>query len=413
VIRTEGNPSRDEAAAFTIEHLAQRRGTQAVEVRDPGCTHPRAPKVLFVFAKARRDYLIQFREGRAPRDFFYGMFDLAELGVSCRYVETGTRRLAGWGALRLIHLLFARATGLGFNLQQSLLSLRSRGGCNIMFATTDSVGMPLAMLKACGLVKMPLVYATIGLADHLAARKGKPVFRLYQRWLRSVDRFVCYGYEERKKLLNLFQLPPSRVHFVPFGTDVAYFRTGTERPPRPEDMRPQTDAVLSVGMDAQRDWALLFRAAQRLPCRFEIVSNLAYSRDLEPPANVTLHPPMPVHEVRSCYERAPFVVLPVKENTYSAGTITLLQCMAMGKAVIVSQTGAIRGGYNLAHKDNCWLVRPGSVEDLTEAIRMLYNHPELRSEIGQRARRAVEARHTSNAFAKALRAIFEKETGEQ
>ena len=53
------------------------------------------------------------------------------------------------------------------------------------------------------------------------------------------------------------------------------------------------------------------------------------------------------------------VALPVRDNSYSGATTTLLQAMAMAKPVVVSRTAAIAAGYELEDGVNCRLVEPG------------------------------------------------------
>jgi glycosyltransferase involved in cell wall biosynthesis len=97
------------------------------------------------------------------------------------------------------------------------------------------------------------------------------------------------------------------------------------------------------------------------------------------------------HELRERLAAAPFVVLPVRENNYSGGTISLLQAMAAGKAVIVSRTAAVREGYGLADGENCLLVPPGDGAALAEAMERLRNDRDLAARLDPRPRRTCGA----------------------
>ena len=70
------------------------------------------------------------------------------------------------------------------------------------------------------------------------------------------------------------------------------------------------------------------------------------------PSNINIVCDVPFSEIRALFAGARVVVLPVKENTYSGATTTLLQAMAMGKPIVASRVGATREGYGLRDGEN-------------------------------------------------------------
>ena len=52
-------------------------------------------------------------------------------------------------------------------------------------------------------------------------------------------------------------------------------------------------------------------------------------------------------QIRERLLAARVVALPVRENSYSGATTTLLQAMACGKPTVVTRTAAIARGYEL------------------------------------------------------------------
>jgi glycosyltransferase involved in cell wall biosynthesis len=118
-----------------------------------------------------------------------------------------------------------------------------------------------------------------------------------------------------------------------------------------------------------------------------IVTNKENARILEPvPANVNVIYDAPFSEIRGLFGRARVVALPVKENTYSGATTTLLQAMAMAKPIVVSRVGAIREGYGLRDGENCLLVRPGDIAEFGTAIDRLLSDTLLADKLGHGAR---------------------------
>src|SRR4029078_6473269 len=99
---------------------------------------------------------------------------------------------------------------------------------------------------------------------------------------------------------------------------------------------------VTIGAAPRRDLALLLDVARRLPGHsFHVVGTAAAVRELGVlPANVTAEVDVPFVRVCERLLSARAVALPVRENSYSGATTTLLQAMACGKPVVVSRTSA-------------------------------------------------------------------------
>lgn len=81
----------------------------------------------------------------------------------------------------------------------------------------------------------------------------------------------------------------------------------------------------------------------------------------------------------------------------------LFEYMAMGKPIIASRLGQI--GNVLEHKKTAYLVEPGNVENLAEAMNTLIMDPGLCNVLGQNARAEVLSKYT---WEKQVRKIIEK-----
>jgi len=91
----------------------------------------------------------------------------------------------------------------------------------------------------------------------------------------------------------------------------------------------------------------------------------------------------------------------VRGNSYSGATTTLLQAMAMGKAVVVSRTDAIAHGYELEDGYNCRLVEPGDAGAFERALLETLTGARADS-LGTRARETVERSLSWERYAAAL-----------
>ncbi len=151
-----------------------------------------------------------------------------------------------------------------------------------------------------------------------------------------------------------------------------------------------------------------FELARRVPTRsFRIVAsreNAPGTRTLPP--NVRVETNIPFALVRERLVRARVVALPVRENTYSGATTTLLQAMACGRPVVVSRTAAIARGYHLEDGVNCRLVPPGDADALEHAVIGTLGDAGLSSGLGQRARETVERHLTWSRYADDVRRVI-------
>ena len=112
-------------------------------------------------------------------------------------------------------------------------------------------------------------------------------------------------------------------------------------------------------------------------------------------------------ELRDLYAASSFVVVPLKETDFQAGVTTLLEAMAMGKAVIATrttgQTDVITDG------ENGLTVAPGDVSGWREAICRLRDDAALRARLGGNARRWVERHATLDGWSERIAAALSGE----
>ncbi|MGD8505660.1 MAG: glycosyltransferase family 4 protein [Candidatus Bathyarchaeota archaeon] len=92
--------------------------------------------------------------------------------------------------------------------------------------------------------------------------------------------------------------------------------------------------------------------------------------------------------------------------SYTEGCPTsLLEAIASGKAVIASNIPSIREIVN--HDEEALLVDPYNVEELEQAILSLYNDPELRAQMGRRAREKARIYDADSVY-KRLLSLYEE-----
>lgn len=335
----------------------------------------------------RRD-LVQGRNTQPGADYaLYGLNHLGDHALSSAHNlslterdDTPQKRLAHWLGFLLDH-----TGGLSGDFQTVFDHRREAGRSRVILSTVDTVGIPLATLNALHLLRAPLVYISVGLPERIGRLRNPLWRRLYRSMYRRIPRLIAFGWQEAHWIRNWLGLPSDspRVVFIPFGVDTGAFHPGP-------GTLPATD-VLSIGADPRRDFETLFAVARNHPAvTFRLIVDKVWAAALPaPPLNIDLRIDVPFALLRDHLASARVVALPVHENTYSAGTTTLLQAMATECAVVVSRTGAVRDGYGLQDRVNCRLVEPGQPQAFEEAVLETLTSPQQALEMGRMARQTV------------------------
>jgi glycosyltransferase involved in cell wall biosynthesis len=348
------------------------------------------PTVFFAFRDAPERRAALRKPGSLDRYRLFGLDEIAARGARVRHnlEQSGP---PGWA--RAAGRLVNTGVSLGGDFAAVLPSLRRMSEADVLFSTVDTVGIPLVVLRRARLVRVPLVYAAIGLPERLehVANDGR-----FRRALQDVRTVITYSTIEADRLREWIAGDSPPVAFIPFGVDVDAFRPMNDR-------EPDVD-VLAVGADPQRDFELLISLAARRPkLTFRIVATRERIGALgSVPSNVSVETNVPLETVRERYARARVVALPVRANSYSGATTTLLQAMAMAKPVVVSRTAAIAEGYELEDGVNCRLVEPGSLEAFERAVLETLTGADAAISLGIRARETIERSFSWERYTGAL-----------
>ncbi len=163
--------------------------------------------------------------------------------------------------------------------------------------------------------------------------------------------------------------------------------------------------LCSVGLES-RDYSTLLQAVRGVDIEANlVVGSVVLSGDPAGPVgemtrevaaeglppNVRLLNKLPWTDLRDLYSRSRFVVIPMHDAEYNAGVTALAEAMAMGKAVIVTQTRGLAG--SIRDGEHGLFVPPGDPTALRSAIEFLSSHPEEAERMGRAGRALVEERH--------------------
>ena len=201
---------------------------------------------------------------------------------------------------------------------------------------------------------------------------------LSPRSIRHLDRVVVLAPEQYDYFAR--HLPPGRVSQILHGIDTGFFRPASP-PPTHQGFR-----CISVG-SWLRDYDAVLQVADRLQSQPEFEFHIV-SRTVSVPAhlsNVQLHTGLDDEELRTLYQGADVLFLPVTDATANNA---LLEGIACGLPVVSTALPSIAA---YVPETAAILIQDNAPDMLADALLRLYRAPGLRASMGRCAReRALE-----------------------
>jgi glycosyltransferase involved in cell wall biosynthesis len=277
------------------------------------------------------------------------------------------------------------------------LSLRHAGAAarllrqyEVVLSDGEHVGIPLALALRARRLGTPHVMV----AHHLTTAAKRLVFRAV-RARDGVDRILVHSSRQAELVATELGVPPHMVRTVPYFADTEFWRPG-----------PASESPLIVAAGQEhRDYVTLARACARMPTPVRIAAGSYHSPSARQARPTSWPPNVSVGfadraALRDLYARATVVVVPLLETEFQAGVTTLLEAMAMGRAVVVTATAGQRDV--AVDGETAVTVPPGDVPAMRGAITRLLADPQERIRLGAAARRAVEDGFSLQGYADAL-----------
>ena len=350
-----------------------------------------SPPLLLFPAAGRTERLQQARDRSGPREFFYGYLGLSDRGQP---LDLADSRKDPDGPLARLELAYVRGRNTITNLglaRSRVLALRPElERHDIALSFTDAFSLSLGFYRNMLRPAPLLVGGFHGLADLI-----DEVRRPFRGWARSriarglagLDHLFFFGDADRRRSIELYNLPEPRTSVFPFGVDTDFWCPGEV-----ESDLPQRDFVLSVGSDPKRDYATLLAADIGAP--LHIVTRLPISvpsgrSDVEIIRGSYHNIKIDDRMLRDLYRAASVVAVSVRDVFQPSGYSVTLQAMACGKPVVLSNIRGLWDRQAYQDGDNCVLVAPGDPAALGEAVRRLLRDDEMRTRIGAAARRSA------------------------
>lgn len=280
----------------------------------------------------------------------------------------------------------------GLDAALALMAFRRRYQYEAFFSNGENVGVPLALLMG----TLPLGAGHVTIGHKLSTRKKQLFFRILKAQ-RRLDQIFVYAQAQYDWGINRLGIAPSKLSLIPFHADTRFYRPLTD----PVD----PNQICSAGLE-WRDYPTLIEAVAAMPgLSVKLAAASPWSKHEDQTAGRTLPPNVDARRydyaaLRALYAASSFVVVPLRETDFQAGVTTILEAMAMGKAVIATrttgQTDVIVDG------ETGLTVAPGDVDGWKAAITRLRTDHTLRERLGRNGRRWIEENATLDLWAARL-----------
>lgn len=279
-----------------------------------------------------------------------------------------------------------------------------------IYCDSEHVGLPLAFLLRKNTARPRLTM----IAHYLSPLKK----RVAIRFLRLPARFqtIVLHSEAQMQRARSLGFSDQQLALIPYQVDSKFWRPQTGRP---------TTYIASAGQEF-RDYRTLMRAVSDVPVQVRIAAGSHWSSRRnnfgkgDIPRNVAVTS-LSYRELRESYAGAHFVVVPLHDVDFQAGIITILEAMAMGKCVVVSQTrgqsGVVSGplmrdgrlqdiGENAWHDRTGIYVPPGDDAALRQTITYLLDRPDVARRMGEAGRAFIESHLSLDHFVERMSAVI-------
>jgi glycosyltransferase involved in cell wall biosynthesis len=301
--------------------------------------------------------------------------------------------LADYGSMEADrHPLVRAARWLGRDAALAVHGFLRGRSYDVIFSNGENVGIPLAALLK-SRRKRP---GHVLIGHRLSPRKKRPFMRALHS---QMDAIFVYAATQRAYAEDVLRIPSDKVHLIPFHADTRFYQ--------PMPAVAMERRISSAGLEL-RDYPTLIEAVQGLDVDVRLAAASPWSKrknetsDRQLPSNVSARR-YGYLELRELYATSQFVVVPLYENDFQAGVTTILEAMAMGKAVIVTQTRGQRDV--IQHGINGIYVPPGDPQALRDAIGDLLASPEQAAHLGANARRTVELEMSLDLWAERISTV--------
>ncbi len=260
------------------------------------------------------------------------------------------------------------------------LGFVNRKQYHVIFSNGENVSIPLAALLTT--VRSRPGHALIG--HHLSTPKKKTLLRVLRG---KMDRVFVYAKTQMDYATQTLGFRPEQIELIAFHADHRFYSP---------EVAEGAAYICSAGLE-WRDYPTLIEAVTGMDIEVRLAAASPWSKHRNETEDRVLPPNVSArrcsyHELRDLYAGSRLVVVPLYENDFQAGVTTILEAMAMGKAVIATRTTG--QGDVITHGENGLYVPPSDAQALRAAIKSLLESPQEAERLGAAARKTIEEQMT-------------------
>ncbi|MBI4744260.1 MAG: glycosyltransferase family 4 protein [Actinobacteria bacterium] len=218
--------------------------------------------------------------------------------------------------------------------------------------------------------------------------------------VRRAEGVIATSNEQRDILKRMYQLPDDKLYLVYNGIDVNLFKPMIKDRTKLSEYNLNEDDYVLFAVARMVEEKGIQNLIKAMPLIISQTPNLKlilagdgdYRFELERLADelnlkekIIFTGSVSLEELPYFYSNCDIFINPtIRANGYD---LTILQAMASGKAVIVSDIGSIPTVIN--NNENGVLVQPGNVEEIAKSVVDLLSRPDFREQIGKMARERI------------------------
>ncbi len=291
--------------------------------------------------------------------------------------------------------------------QLRILLMKDLNDYDMVYSACDLNTSLLAFLRFIGIFKKPIIAIM-----HRPFKSNFLTKLWFNGFIKNHDHFLCLSSTIRDNLNTFFKVPETKLSLITWGIDLSFYQVSGELKYQDNLIeKDETGFVVSAGK-TYRDYNTIIKAFQKINYNLKIygAENLAYGIP-DIPSNVIIsNKYLSFEQLIKEYEKAYAIAIPLDISRNSAQTVTqigstsLLEAMAMGKAVVMTRNRQI--DIDIQKEGIGIFVEPEDVEGWKQAISYLLEHPQETKEMGKRARSLCESTYSYDFFVSNLASIL-------
>lgn len=221
----------------------------------------------------------------------------------------------------------------------------------------------------------------------------------------SIDGMIYHTSNQEKYYEKFFPWMIKKSRFIPFGADASFFKASDINENSKTYCENEKEYILCVGYN-KRDWDTLCKAYVLLANRLGTVPilKLVGKEKYSLPEGITLPKTAKIESISYIrikdlihqIEKSMFCVLPLEDYNYSFGQMTLLQQLALGKAVITARVPStmdyVRDG------ENALFYEARDENDLCRKMELLIGDYTLCCKLGAQGKKYVRQEYNEETM---------------